>query len=154
MRLNRLRDCKGVSLVEVMISLVVLLLVFVGLFQSALLGIDNNMRNLLRDEAVTIAAARMEEARNMPFEQVVSDTEDARDDDNLVLASCHNPPVNDADPYPVAVNKNFRNIQDFPFGTRRTVTDHDADTKEVTILVRWEYKNECYTHSATTLRRR
>ncbi len=64
----------GVSLVEVMIALVVLLLVFMGLLQAALLGIDSNMRNIIRDEAVTVAAMRMEEARSMPFDTVVDDT--------------------------------------------------------------------------------
>jgi prepilin-type N-terminal cleavage/methylation domain-containing protein len=137
----------GVSLVEVMIALVVLLLVFMGLLQAALLGIDSNMRNIIRDEAVTVAAMRMEEARSMPFDTVVND---ATPGDNLALAAC---PAGD-NPYPVEVDRNFRNIQNFPFGTNRTVTDLNADTKQIEILVRWEHKNECYTHSATTLRRR
>lgn len=140
----------GMSLVEVMIALVVLLLVFVGLFQAALLGIDNNMRNILRDEAVTVAAMRMEEARSMSFDSVLDDTVT----NSVNLLACGNSPVNDAGPYPVGLTRNFRNIQNFPFGTRRTVTDLNADTKQIQVLVRWEYKNECYTHSATTLRRR
>ncbi|MDQ7787268.1 MAG: prepilin-type N-terminal cleavage/methylation domain-containing protein [Thermodesulfovibrionales bacterium] len=140
----------GVSLVEVMIALVVLLLVFMGLLQAALLGIDSNMRNILRDEAVNVAAMRMEEARSMLFDNVVDDTADTITDDTLNLAAC---PAGD-NPYPVEVDRNFRNIQDFPFGTNRTVIDLNADTKQIQILVRWEYKNECYTHSATTLRRR
>ena len=78
----------GVSLVEVMIALVVLLLVFMGLLQAALLGIDSNMRNIIRDEAVTVAAMRMEEARSMPFDNVVNDTADPITDDNLALVSC------------------------------------------------------------------
>jgi len=139
------------SLVEVMIALVVLLLVFIGLLQSALLGIDNNMRNILRDEAVTVVSMRMEETRSMPFDNVVNDVTPG---DNLILSSCQNPPVSDANPYPVEIDTNFRNIQNFPFGTRRTVIDLNVDTKQIQILVRWEYKNECYTHSATTLRRR
>ena len=145
-----LRNNKGVSLVEVMIALVVLLLVFMGLLQSALLGIDSNMRNILRDEAVNVTTMRMEEARSMPFDEVINDIET-----NAVnLPSCGNSPVNDTGPYPVGLERNFRNIQNFPFGTRRTVNDLNADTKRIEIVVRWEYKNECFTHSATTLRRR
>lgn len=150
MGLNRLRDSQGVSLVEVMIALVVLLLVFMGLLQAALLGIDSNMRNILRDEAVTVAAMRMEEARSMPFVDVVDDTVTSA----VNVPACGNPPVNDAGPYPVGITRDFRSIQNFPFGTRRTVNDLNADTKQIQVLVRWEYKNECYTHSATTLRRR
>lgn len=150
MGLNNLRNSNGVSLVEVMIALVVLLLVFVGLFQAALLAIDNNMRNILRDEAVAVAAMRMEEARSMSFDNVLNDTTA----NSVNLPACGNSPVNDAGPYPVGITRNFRNIQNFPFGTRRTVDDLDPNTKRVEVLVRWEYKNECYTHSATTLRRR
>ena len=149
-----MKNESGVSLVEVLIALVVLLLVFMGLLQAALLGIDHNMRNILRDEAVTVAAMRMEEARSMPFDDVVNDTADTEVDDDLALDSCQNPPVNDANPYPVKIDRDFRNIQNFPFGTRRTVIDQDVDTKQIEVLVRWEYKQECYTHSATSLRRR
>ena len=39
----------GFTLVEVMIALVVLLLVFLALMQTALVSIDSNMKNNLRD---------------------------------------------------------------------------------------------------------
>jgi type IV pilus assembly protein PilV len=152
--LNRIQGSKGVSLVEVMIALVVFLLVFMGILQAALLSIDHNMRNIIRDEAVKIAGMRMEEARNLPFDDLVDDTADTIPDDNLVLAACQNPPVSDANPYPVQIDRDFRNIQNFPYGTWRTVNDLDGDTKRVQVLVRWEYRDECYTHSVTTLRRR
>ncbi len=147
----------GFSLVEVMIALVVLFLVFMGLMQSALLGIDSNLRNIFRDEALRIASERMEEAKSLPFDGVVNDTADVIADDNLALPACQNPPVSDAVPYPVAVQRSFRSIIDFPYGTRRTVTDLDGppvDTKQIQITVRWEYRNECYTHSIISLRRR
>jgi len=144
------RGRKGFSLIEVMIALVVFLLVFLGIMQAALLSIDQNMHNILRDEAITIASARMEETRSMPFDNVVNDTAT----NPINLPACGNPPVNDAGPYPVGITRDFRNIHDFPFGTSRTVNDPNADTKQIQILVRWAYKNECYTHSATTLRRR
>jgi prepilin-type N-terminal cleavage/methylation domain-containing protein len=47
--LNRAENSRGVSLVEVMIALTVLLVVFLGLMQAALLSIEQNMKNLLRD---------------------------------------------------------------------------------------------------------
>ena len=141
---------KGLTLVEVMISLVLLLLVFTGLMQSALLSIDHNMQNILRDEAISIATERMDESRNLPFDSVVNDAAVTP----VNLPACGKPPFSDAGPYQVGITRNFRNIQNFPFGTRRTVNDRDADTKEIQILVRWEYRNECYSHMVTTLRRR
>ena len=150
------RTENGFSLVEVMIALIVLLLVFMGLMQSALLGIDSNMRNILRDEALRIAAERMEETKNMPFDLVVSDVAVAGDDINFG-GPCANPPISDPN-YPVRVDRSFRNIVNFPYGTRMTVTDLEPvapiQTKQIEILVRWEYRDGCYSHNILSLRRR
>jgi len=149
---RHVRNSSGFSLVEVMIALVVLLLVFMGLMQTALLSIDSNMRNVLRDEALRIAAERLEETRGLPFDSIVSDPAGVA----VNLPACGNPPINDAN-YPVLIERNFRNIQDFPYGTRSTVTDMDgppANTKQIQITVRWEYRDECFTHSIISLRRR
>jgi len=146
----------GFSLVEVMIALVVLLLVFMGLMQSALLGIDSNLRNIFRDEALRIAAERMEEAKSLPFNGLVDDTDiaDPVADDNFAIPECQVAPVSDPNPYPVRVDRSFRDIVDFPYGTRRTVFDYDADTKRITITVRWAYRGGCFSHRIISLRRR
>ena len=146
---RHVRNGDGFSLVEVMIALVVLLLVFMGLMQTALLSIDSNLRNIIRDEALRIAAQRLEETRTMPFNNVVSDGAGAA----VHLNACANPPISDAD-YPVMIERNFRSIQNFPYGTRCTVTNLDADTRQIQITVRWEYKNECNSHNIISLRRR
>jgi hypothetical protein len=99
----------------------------------------------------------MEEAKSLPFDDVVNDTADAVADDNLALPACQNAPVSDAVPYPVEVQRSFRDILNFPYGTRRTVIDLDGppvNTKQIQIIVRWEYRSECYTHSIISLRRR
>ena len=142
----------GLSLVEVIIALVVLLFTFMGLLLSALLSIDQNVTNLLREEAVSIATMRMEEAMNMRFDDVTNDTGSG---DKVVLPFCGNPPVNDAGPYPVKVERSIRNMGNYQFGTRRTLAAiADPDTRMITVLVRWQYKGECNTHSITSLRRR
>lgn len=46
---------EGMTLVEVLIAMVVLLLVSLALMQTALVSIDANMRNVLRDESVSVA---------------------------------------------------------------------------------------------------
>ncbi len=51
-----------------MIAFVVLLFVFLALMQTALVSIDSNMRNVLRDEAVRVAEERMNAHRNVPFD--------------------------------------------------------------------------------------
>ena len=149
--LGVVNNSAGLSLVEVIIALLILLFTFTGLLLSALLSIDQNVTNLLREEAVSIATIRMEEAMNMPFDSVANDTAV----DPVPLPFCGNPPVSDAGPYPVKVVRSIRNMGNYPFGTRMTLAAiSDPDTRMITVLVRWEYKGECYTHSITSLRRR
>jgi prepilin-type N-terminal cleavage/methylation domain-containing protein len=145
---------QGLTLVEVLIAMVILLLVSLALMQTALVSIDANMRNVLRDEAVSVAEMRMDEARNIPFDNLVDDTADAIADDGLVLTACQNPPVSDPNSYPVRIDRSIRNITAVPFGTRRIVTTLDTDNMQITILIRWVYRNECFSHTISTIVRR
>ncbi len=126
---------KGLSLVEVMIALVVVLVVFLALMQTALVSIDSNMINILRGEAVSIAEMRMNEARNMTF-------------DSLASAA------------PETVSRNLRNITNFQYTVTRTVASRGTDNKQIDITIRWEWKEKTvangnpYTHSITTILRR
>ena len=126
---------KGLTLVEVMIALVVLLVVSLALMQTALVSINSNMTNLLRDEAVNIAEMRMNEARNTPF-------------NNLIGTST------------TTISRNFRNIANFQYTVTRMVTDLNTDNKQVNITVTWEWKENTVangnplTHSITSIVRR
>jgi prepilin-type N-terminal cleavage/methylation domain-containing protein len=130
-----LLDKKGVSLVEMMIALVVLLLVFLALMQTALLSINANMNNLLRDEAVSIAEQHMIFIRNMPFDNVTATgfVPDARAE------------INDT--------RNFRSFS-ITFIPQRRVTDQGLDNKQVDITVSWTWKGETFTHSINAVLRR
>lgn len=159
--LHYIENKKGVTLVEVMVAFVVLLFVMMGLLQAALLSIDHNMRNIIRDEAISIAAMRMDEARNISFDSPYLNAGTEPSDGNVqtfpACATAPPPPTGPnpgAGPYPVLVIRDLRSISDFPFGTRRFITDLNADTKEINILVRWQYRDECFSHSISTLRRR
>ena len=131
-----LLDKKGMTLVEVLIALVVLLLVSLAMMQTALVSIDSNMRNVLRDEAVSIAEMGMSEARNTSFSSL------------------------SPGPSSTSVLRNFRNIASFPYTVARTVTDLNVDNKQVNIAVTWEWKENTvangnpYTHSITTIVKR
>jgi type II secretory pathway pseudopilin PulG len=141
----------GLTLVEVLIAFVVMLLVSLALMQIALLGLESGFRNILRDEAVNIAEMRMHEARNLSFDVLISDMDDTIPDHTIVLPACQGPPVNDQRPYPVKVSRSLRNMAAFDFGTRRMVTPVAAGSKQVTVLVRWVYKNQCYTHTSASV---
>lgn len=137
---------KGLTLVEVMIALVIVLLVFLALMQTALVSIESNTVNILRDEAVSVAEMRMNQARNIPFASLVSDAA------------------------AVPVTRNIKNITGgFTFNTLMTVTElggdgslatDDADNRQVNITVTWEWKDRTvangnpYRHGITTIRRK
>ncbi len=133
--LGGITDKKGLTLVEVMIALVIVLLVFLALMQTALVGIDSNTRNALRDEAVSIAEMKMNEARNILFDTLLAGTTIE------------------------TVNRNFRSTS-VPFTVTRTVSDLNTDNKQINITVTWEWKEKTvangnpYTHSITTIRKR
>jgi prepilin-type N-terminal cleavage/methylation domain-containing protein len=129
----------GFTLVEVMIALIIMLIVFLALMQTALVGIDSNMINTLRNEAVNIAEIRMNEARNSPFDSLVSGSQiERRKIRNLKDPS--NPSL------------------DFPFTKNTNITNIGGDNKQVNITVTWEWKEKTvangnpYTHSITTIR--
>ena len=137
---------KGVSLVEIMIALVILLLVFLALMQTALVSIDANMKNVLRDEAVSIAEQRLNEARSLPFDSLV--------DDAAALPTPNDCPATFA--VGERVQRDFRNIINKDFCTNMTVTPLGVtgDTRQVNIRAIWNWKGEAFIHSITTLIRR
>jgi prepilin-type N-terminal cleavage/methylation domain-containing protein len=136
--MNALLNKKGFTLVEVMIALVVTLVVFLALMQTALVGIDSNMRNILRDEAVSLAEQRMNELRNTVFTAVI--------DTNGIS----NNPGNYVDETPIP--RDFRNFS-LNFTPARRVDDLNTDNKQIDIRVTWAWKGETYTHSITTILR-
>ena len=126
-----LKDKKGLTLIEVMISLVVLLLVFLALLQTALVSIDSNMTNVLRDEAVNIAEEQMNIARNTSF-------------DILALGTT------DVSPPP----RSIRNIAAFTYTVTRTISNVKTNSSiQVVITVTWNWKNNPYTHTISAILR-
>lgn len=150
-----LKDKKGFTLIEILVAMVIILVVLLGIVQAALLSIDSNLRNLLRDEAIRTAEQRAngllvdtggtqyQGLKNLPF------------DDVALQATALTCTAND-------VSRNFRNM------TRNyrvcwTITDIAADIKRVEISVGWNYKGETaplaptnreFQHSITTILRR
>jgi Tfp pilus assembly protein PilV len=120
-------NSQGLTLVEVMIALLVALVIFLALMQTALIGIDANMRNVLRDEAVSVAAERMDLERDMAFSSVVSET-------------------------PPPVYRQVRNVN-VPFYEDIFITDLDANNKIINVRVTWQWKGDNYSHSISTIRK-
>ena len=119
---------KGVSLVEVMIALVVLLLVFLALMQTALVSINANMNNVLRDEAVAIAEQTIIAARNTPFGSLAATTTTTE-------------------------TRNVRSISK-TYTIVRTVTAQGVNNEQIGVAVSWDWKGESFNHNMSTIRMR
>lgn len=144
---NVVKDKKGLTLVEVLIAMVILLLVSLALMQTALVSIDANMRNVLRDEAVSVAEERMDEARNTAFDSLASDS--------TPLPSGVDCPATftDGSANGQRIQRNIRNVSNKDFCTRLAVSG-TGDTRQINVEVRWIWKVENYTHSISTIVRR
>ena len=149
-----LSDKKGLTLIEVMIALVILLLVSLALMQTALVSINSNMTNVLRDEAVRIAEQRINEARNLPFTQTLDNLVNDGTDLTLTAAICPANFVANFGSTGLRIRRNLRNISNFDFCTNRTVNTLNIDNKQVAITVGWKWKGQDYTHMVTTIMRR
>ncbi len=127
------RNRRGVTLVEVMIALVVLLIVFMGLMQVSIVAIQGNMKNVLRDEAVRLTADRMNRLRSVSFDHA-----------DLTATAGTNDPVDNRAVRATTVG----------FTVRRIIADIDANHKQVTLTTTWAWQGENFTHSISTIRRR
>jgi type IV pilus assembly protein PilV len=124
-----LNNNRGFTLVEMLVAMVVILIAILGLVQTALLSIDTNVKNLLRDEAVRIAEERMNQLKSRPV-----------DDAGL-------PPAVNCDA--TAVVRNVRNIAENYQVCTTIINLNGSDQKSLQVIVGWNYKNEL-PHSGAT----
>ncbi len=109
-----------------MVALLLCLVLFLGMTQTVVLGIDSNMVNVLRAEAINIADQEMTVARNDPAVATSSYT----------------------------VTRDFRNVSGgIPFNVTRTVTTDTYGHLNITIGLAWTWKSQNYTHTIQTVRR-
>jgi type IV pilus assembly protein PilV len=121
------------TLIEVILSLVILMIVSLALMQSAAVGTFHNMRNVLRDEAVSVAEMRMNQLMSMRFTDLTA---------TGASGEVESPPIE-------------RKVRTFSvyYTLTRFITDITTDTKQITITVAWTLRGKQYSHSMTTIKR-
>lgn len=125
---------KGFTLVEVMVAILILIVGLLGLLQSINLSMDVNLRNHLRDEAVSVGERAMNELRGKGF-------------DNISVAS---PRYNYAT-YQVP-SKIRGATKSFSVDRNSTVIHEENSnpmTKQLVVVVRWTYKGVEYENRVT-----
>ncbi len=127
---------KGVTLIEMMISLVILMVVSLALMQTTIIGMSTNLQNTLRDEAVAIAEMRMNQLKSLPFTDTAVDA-------NLTAGITVEAVVS-------------RTIRAFTinYTPTRTINNISGDSKQITMAIAWSYKNQNYTHTITSIMRK
>lgn len=127
-----MKNNDGMTLVEVLVSLVIVFVVFLGISSSGLVVLNENIKNELRDESVGVADNAVQVARRTPF-------------DNLATLAADN------------VMRLVRNV-DRPYTVTRTVSSLDTDNKQVVILVGWTRMesgvSKSYSHQISTIVRK
>jgi prepilin-type N-terminal cleavage/methylation domain-containing protein len=131
-----LKNKDGMTLIEVLIAVVITFIVFLGLSGAGIFVLNENIKNSLRDEAVSVAGMEMEQVRNTSFD---------------ILYSA---------PGTQSVDNVARQIRGLTvnYGVTRTVTILDLNNLQVSINVTWDRTENNQTKSyndniATIVRR-
>ena len=129
-----LQNNKGVTIIETMVSLLILLVVSLALMKTSILGMQTNVRNALRTEATDVIEKRISQLRSLPFPVSPATNE---------LTAI----VNTLD------SKETRTFRGYSvtFTQYRTVTDLNADTKQLTISTSYIISGQTITTSVTTI---
>jgi hypothetical protein len=125
-----------------MISLVILMVVSLAVMQTALVGMNTNLQNSIRDEAVNVVDLRMNELHSMSTGTFFDGGNAAIGDLTIV--------TNYVEPF---ISRTFRSAS-VSYTPTRTVSTIDANTKQITMSVGWDYRGQHFTHSVTSIMRR
>ena len=123
-------SASGMTLVEVLVAMAIVFIVFLGMSSAGLVVLDQNIKNSQRDEAVNVAEMELQQVRNLPFDNIVSD---------------------------ITPRHVFRQIRglNMDYTIRRTVLALDAQNKQVTDNVSWtRWENNAqkvYFHQVMTI---
>lgn len=118
---------RGFTLIEVMVSIVILMVGLLGMFQSINLAMDKNIENQLRQKAVAVAEQQLESLKGRTFGNITGNTS------TFVK---------------VASGSVFKNIS-----VQRQIADlavANSRTKQVSMRVWWSYRGKPYEHQTAT----
>jgi prepilin-type N-terminal cleavage/methylation domain-containing protein len=126
---------RGLTLIELMVSMVIIFIVFMGLTDAGIIVLDQNVRNALREEAILVADNVVAHARNTPKAALDS-----------------SPTLN------FVVRREFRG-RAIDYNVTRAVNPlSDGNNTEVTVTVNWQrqaymgkWQTRSYSHQVTTM---
>ncbi|MBF0342915.1 MAG: prepilin-type N-terminal cleavage/methylation domain-containing protein [Nitrospirae bacterium] len=127
----KLHNETGFTIVEALVSMVILVFVMLGLLQAITIASDVTLKNEIRDEAIHTATEEMEATRDANFDSVLTGT----------CEKCTSPNT---------FTRQYRNTS-INYTINKVVTLLGADNKRVDITLTWSLKGETSTYAASTL---
>ena len=119
---------RGFTLLEVMVSIIILMVAMLGTFQAINLALDKNVENQLRQKGMAVAEQQLNDLKARPFSNITG--------------------ANIQSTVRVATGSAFKN-----YSVARQVTELSASnshTKQVSIRVWWSYRGRPYEHQVVT----
>jgi len=124
---NNAKQNTGFTLIEVMIAMFILMIGMLALLNTAAVIIENNLVNVLRDEAAYVAQSTISDIRNTPFNSITSQAA-------------------------VLVPRYFSGVEmNYSVTTTVTPVGTAGDSKNVQVSVTWTYKGVPYQHTINTV---
>jgi Tfp pilus assembly protein PilV len=117
------------TLVEVLVALAITFIIFLGLSDAGLVVLNENLKNSIRDEAVSVAEADVQAVRNIPFASLPTA-------DNTVTFT---PPP-----------RMIRGLN-ATYSVTRSIRYLDPENRELTVNVDWTRQQKSYNHRVITI---
>jgi|Deesub1362B_J571_1020462.scaffolds.fasta_scaffold00061_113 prepilin-type N-terminal cleavage/methylation domain-containing protein len=143
-------DNRGFTLIELMISLVIILIMMLGIIGMLTLSMQENIDSMLREEAIKVAEEILNEIRALPFEEVAPSGTWSDANFEAVLGY----PSTDPDPNALnpPLDRGFRGfIIHYTPKVRVTYYGNLPDLKEIEVTVEWEFKGGNKSHTIRTI---
>lgn len=129
-RRNRRAACKtsGFTLIEVMVSIVILMVAMMGMFQTINLAMDKNIENQLRQKGMAVAEQQLNDLKARPFANITGNS--IKSFVSIASASVFKN---------ISVERRIDNL-----------SASNSQTKQISIRVWWRYRNRPYEHQVTS----
>lgn len=126
---------KGFTLVEVLVSILIMTIALIGLLKSVEIATEQNLKNQMRDEGILVAEAQMNHWRAVPFG---------------MISTAASPTVYRYGPR--TVQSKIRGVNKSYTVVRTTIASPDGSVADLGVRVGWAYKNLSTVHEVHTVR--